>query len=75
VTVVPELRPGTAYKVRSWGEGHQSFGGQKIFTPNDLKTLKPGEVRYGVQVKSATGVYEDDYRVSTLDEFTPPNCD
>ncbi|MGC4936485.1 hypothetical protein [Kribbella sp. DT2] len=75
VTVVPELRPGTSYKVRSWGDGHKSFGGQTVFTPNDLKTLKPGDVRYGVQVKSASGVYEDEYRVSSLDEFTPSDCD
>ncbi|GAB3814872.1 hypothetical protein [Kribbella italica] len=72
VTVVNDLSPRTSYKVRSWGEDHQSFGGQTIFTPNDLKTLTPGEVRYGVQVKTASGVYEDQYRVSPLDEF---NCD
>ncbi len=75
VTAVPELRASTAYKVRSWGEGHKSFGGQTSFTPNDLKTLKPGEVRYGVQVKTASGTYEDEYRVVSLDEFAPPDCD
>jgi hypothetical protein len=75
VTVVPELRPSTSYKVRSWGEGHKSFGGQTIFSPDDLKTLEPGEVRYGVQVKTASGVYHDEYHVAPLDEFSPPACD
>jgi hypothetical protein len=80
VTVVPELRPGTTYRVRSWGEGHESFGGLTIFTPNDLKALKPGDVRYGVPrtVKSTPGVspnYGDEYRVSSLDEFTASQCD
>jgi hypothetical protein len=75
VTVVPELRPSTSYKVRSWGDGHKSFGGQTTFTPNDLKTLKPGDVRYGVQVKTASGVYKDEYHVAPLDEFAPADCD
>ncbi|WP_432944010.1 hypothetical protein ACQPXM_01700 [Kribbella sp. CA-253562] len=78
VTVVPELRPGTAYRVRSWGEGHESFGGLTVFTPNDLKALKPGEVRYAVPRMSTPGVspnYQDEYRVSSLDEFTPSQCD
>ncbi|MEV6288342.1 hypothetical protein [Kribbella sp. NPDC051770] len=73
VTAVPELRAGTSYKIRSWAEKHQSFGGLTVFTPEDLQTLKPGEVRYGVQQGSPD--YKDDYRVTSLDEFAPARCD
>ncbi|GAA1537344.1 hypothetical protein [Kribbella lupini] len=73
--VVPALRASASYKVRGWGKEHQSYGGQTIFTPNDLKSLKPGEVLYGVQMQVDSEVHVEKVRYPSLDEFSPSSCD
>jgi hypothetical protein len=76
---MPKLNPTDKVVVRAWSEGHKYFGRRTEFTLADLKTLKPGQVRHDWRSPGTPPSYgaspgTPQYRITSLDDFTPDFC-
>ncbi|NEA34349.1 hypothetical protein [Streptomyces sp. SID13031] len=76
---VPKLRPTGIIVIKPWASGHSWSGRRTEFTLADLKTLKPGQVRHDWRAANEPPSYgaspgTSQYRITTLDDFTPDYC-